>query len=167
MSGLKQSSCGLQRHIRQELKLIPSLGPLYYANVTVAGTSVEAMVDPGSSATIMSFELFRNIGAKAKIPVEALKQPDVALQDYSQRPIPIGACVDLELEWQGKSVTTTVYLRSDLGAQDEPYLLGTNVVIPLGLMVPGGGVEPLGRLVFKGSGQPSGAACTGKEGAGL
>ena len=66
--------------------------------------------------------------------------------------------MDLELEWQGKSVTATVYLHSYLEAQGEPYLLGTNVVIPLGLMVPG---------VFKGSGQPSGAACTGKEGAGL
>ena len=132
-----------------------SLGPLYYANVTVAGTSVEAMVDPGSSATIMSFELFRNIGAKAKIPVEALKRPDVASWDYSQRPIPIGACVDLELEWQGKSVTTTVYLRYDLGAQDEPYLLGTNVVIPLGLMVPGVGVEPCGGdLSLKGVANP-------------
>ena len=121
-----------------------SLGPLYYAKVIVAGTTVEAMVDPGSSATIMSFELFRQIGTTAKIPVDALKQPDVVLRDYSQRPVPIGACVDLELKWQGKSVTTTVYLRSDLGAQGEPFLLGMNVVIPLGLMVPGVGVEPRG-----------------------
>ena len=121
-----------------------SLGPLFYAKVDVAGTSVEAMVDPGSSATIMSFELFRKIGARAKIPVEALRRPDVVLRDYSQRPVPIGACVDLEFEWQGKSVTTTVYLRSDLGTQGEPCLLGTNVVIPLGLMVPGVGVEPRG-----------------------
>ena len=68
----------------------------------------------------------------------------MVLRDYSQRPVPIGACVDLELEWQGKSVTTTVYLRSDLGIQEEPCLLGTNVVIPLGLMVPGVGIEPHG-----------------------
>ena len=71
-----------------------SLGPLFYAKVNVAGTSVEAMVDPGSSATIMSFELFRKIGARAKIPVEALRRPDVVLRDYSQRPVPIWACVD-------------------------------------------------------------------------
>ena len=118
-----------------------SLGPLYYAKVIVAGTPSEAMVDPGSSATIMSFELFRQIGMKAKIPVEALKRPDVVLRDYSKRPVPIGACVDLEL---GKSVTTTVYLRSDLGTQGEPFLLGTNVLIPFGLMVSGVGVAPLG-----------------------
>ena len=99
-----------------------SHGPLFYAKVTVTSTSVEAMVDPGSSVTIMSFELFRKIGARAKVPVEALKQPDVVLRDYSQRPVPIGACVDLELEWQGKSVTTMVYLRSDLGILRENHV---------------------------------------------
>ena len=73
----------------------------------------------GSSATNMSFELFRKIGTKTKIPVEAVKRPDATLRDYNQRPIPIGACIDLELEWQGKSVNTTVYLRSDLGTHNE------------------------------------------------
>ena len=51
-------------------------------------------------------ELFQNVGERAQIPVEALKVPDVVLRDYSLRPIPIGACVELELEWQGRSVTT-------------------------------------------------------------
>ena len=89
-------------------------------------------------------ELFQNVGERAQIPVEALKVPDVVLCDYSLRPIPIGACVELELEWQGRSVTTTVHLRSDVGDRGEPCLLGTNVVIPLGLMVPDSGVEPRG-----------------------
>ena len=39
-----------------------SLGPLYYATVTVSGTPVQGMVDPSSSATITSFDLFRTIG---------------------------------------------------------------------------------------------------------
>ena len=39
-----------------------SLGPLYYATVTVGGTPVDGMVDTGSSATIMSFNLFKKIG---------------------------------------------------------------------------------------------------------
>ena len=83
------------------------------------------MVDPESSTTIMLFKLFQKIETKAKIPVEAMKQPNVVMRDYSQRPIYIGACVNLELEWHGKSVTTMVYLRSDLGTQGEPCLLGT------------------------------------------
>ena len=50
----------------------------------------------------------------------------------------------MTFEWGGKSVASTVFLRSDLGVRGEPCLLGTNVVIPLGLMVPGPGVGPWG-----------------------
>ena len=35
-------------------------------------------------------------------------------------------------------------MRSDKGGGGEPCLLGTNVVIPLGLMIPAPGVEPRG-----------------------
>ena len=117
-----------------------ALGPLFYATVSIAGTSVESLVDPGSSATIMSFELFKKIGAKAGIPREALQKPNITLRDYSRRPIPIFAKVDLEFSYQDKQIITAVYLRSDQGTAGEPCLLGTNVVIPLGLMVPGPGV---------------------------
>ena len=74
-----------------------ALGPLYYVTVSIAGEPVEAM---GSSATILSFELFKRIGKKANIP----DAPDVVLRDYSQRPIPVGAKVDLEISYNGKSV---------------------------------------------------------------
>ncbi len=42
-----------------------SLGPLYYAQVVVEGTPFDAMVDTGSSASIMSFDLFQKVGLKA------------------------------------------------------------------------------------------------------
>ena len=116
-----------------------SLGSLYYAAVKVAGVTVEAMVDPGSSATIMSFKLFKQVGQQAGVPREALNPPDLVLHDYSQRPIPIGARVEVTFEWQGRSVEMTVYLHSDLGVGGEPCLL--IVVIPLGLMTPALGVE--------------------------
>ena len=119
-----------------------ALGPLYYATVSIAGSSVDALVDPGSSATIMSFDLFRMVGKGAGIPREAMRKPEITLRDYSRRPIPIFAVVDLEFEWQGNQFTAPVYLKSDQGPKGEPCLLGTNVVIPLGLMVPGPGVRP-------------------------
>ena len=119
-----------------------ALGPLYYATVSIAGSSVDALVDPGSSATIMSFDLFRMVGKGAGIPREAMRKPEITLRDYSRRPIPIFAVVDLEFEWQGNQLTAPVYLKSDQGPKGEPCLLGTNVVIPLGLMVPGPGVRP-------------------------
>ena len=48
------------------------VGPLYYCNESIVGESVEVVVDTGSSATILSFDLFKQIGKKAKIPVSAL-----------------------------------------------------------------------------------------------
>ncbi len=44
-----------------------ALGPLWYATVQIAGTPVAALVDTGSSTTIMSFGLFQKIGTKANI----------------------------------------------------------------------------------------------------
>ena len=70
-----------------------AVGPLYYATVTVHGTAVQALVDPGSFSTIISFQLFCKIGQAAHIPASALQKPDILLRDYSQRPITVGACV--------------------------------------------------------------------------
>ena len=93
--------------------------------MSVSGTPVEALIDPGSSASIMSFDLFQKVGRRAGIPRSALKRPDVVLRDYSQRPIPIGAQVELEFEWGGKAITVPVYLRSDQGIKGgEHCLLG-------------------------------------------
>ena len=86
------------------------MGPLYYATVTVQGTAVQALVDPGFSATIMSFQLFRKIGQAAHIPASALQKPDILLKDYSERPITVGACVHLTISFQDLSVTAPVYL---------------------------------------------------------
>lgn len=58
------------------------MGPLYCATVTVQGTAVHALVDPGSSATIISFQLFCKIGQAAHIPASALQKPDILLRDY-------------------------------------------------------------------------------------
>ena len=90
-----------------------ALGPLYCVTVMIAGTPVEGLVDPGLLATILSFDLFREIRRKVSIPCEALTLPEVTLHDYSRRPIPIFAVVDLEFCLQGRSVTVPVYLRSD------------------------------------------------------
>ena len=73
-----------------------SLGPFYYTTINIAGSPVEAMVDPESSSTIISFGLFRRIGREAGIPTDAMQPPDMVLRDYSQRPIPIGAKVDMK-----------------------------------------------------------------------
>lgn len=98
-----------------------SAGALYYCEVKIKGKPVDALVDTGSAATVLSFDAFKALGSKAKIPVSALSHPDVTLRDYSQRPIPIGAMVNLEIEYQGKSVVAPVYLMSNNTANSDPF----------------------------------------------
>ena len=125
-----------------------ALGPLYYATISVSGSPVEALVDPGSSASIMSTELLKQIGPKAGISKDDLRPPDIVLRNYSRNQITISGRVDLEFTWRGKNVKSPVYVRSDK-QEGEPLLLGTNVIVPLGLMEPsrGGGDMGTVRLV--------------------
>ena len=120
-----------------------SVGPLYYADVKVAATPGRALIDTGSPATIMSFKLFKTIGKAANISSNSLLpvDPGFMLKDYNQRTIPIGAKVNLEIGWKDASVTVAVYLAEMYG---EPFLLGTNAVMPLGLMTPDPGVKAIG-----------------------
>ena len=71
----------------------------------------------------------RTSGRKLVSPKEV-----VVLHEDSQQHMPFEAKVNVLLDYQGISVKDAVYLRSNLGAGGEPCLLGTNVVIPLGLM---------------------------------
>ena len=43
-----------------------SVGPLYYCEVEIAGQPVEALIDSGSSATVMTFTLFQRIARDAR-----------------------------------------------------------------------------------------------------
>ena len=61
-----------------------AVGPLYYCQVNVAGEPVEAMVDTGSSATIMSFDLFKKIGKRAGITVQSPTAAGVATLIYGR-----------------------------------------------------------------------------------
>ena len=84
--------------------------------------------------------LFYAVVTVERSPVEAMADP---LQDYNQRPIPIGARTELTCKWKDRTVMTTAYIQSDL-ASGEPCLLGTNVLMPLKLMIPDVGVEVRG-----------------------
>ena len=72
-----------------------AVGSLFYAEVMIENMPVNAMIDIGSLATIISFNLFKKIGRAAKIPRQELQRPDIILRDYNQKPIPIGAKVEL------------------------------------------------------------------------
>ena len=70
---------------------------------------MEALVDPGSSASIMSDDLFKQIGPKAGISAEDLQPSDVVLRNYSQNPITLSGKVNLEFKWQEKTVVSPAF----------------------------------------------------------
>ena len=72
-----------------------------HSNNFCLGTPIETLLNSGSSAMIMSFEMFRKVGQAAGILQDALQLPDITLKDYSRKPILIFEVVVLEFEWQG------------------------------------------------------------------
>ena len=118
-----------------------AVGPLFHGEVNMAGVPVKGLIDTGSGATIISFEIFKKIGKTANIPSSSLYPVDLILRDYNRNPIPMGAQVDMEISWKEKCITVPVHIRSASDPNGEPCLLGSNVAIPLGLMVPGEGIE--------------------------
>ena len=137
-----------------------AVGPTYYAKVKIEGTVVTSMVDPGSSATIISYEKFCEIGKQAGIPAGNLDRPDLVLRDYNQQAIPVGARVNLNFRWKDKTVTAPAYIRAER-CRGEPCLLGTNVVISLGLMIPDPDLEVRGNGFRKERGVSVGVCLVG------
>ena len=89
-----------------------ALGPLYTTE-DIAGTPVNSLVDPGSSATILSFELLHNLNQRSDPPRSTAEV--TTTWDYSRKPILIFAQVKLEFGHQGSRITAPAYLRSDQG----------------------------------------------------
>ena len=96
------------------------------------GIPIRGFVDSGSSATIISYNVFEKIGKAAKIPASELHQTNMILRDYSQCTIPVGTAVNLTVSFQGHSITVPVYIQPVDTSQCESCLPGTNVVISCG-----------------------------------
>ena len=79
-----------------------------------------------------------------------LSKPDVILKDYNHHPILIAAMAEVEIEFQERHLTTTLYIHSDCICGTAPFLLGTNAIIAVGLMT-----VPSNVLACGGSNEPS------------
>ena len=124
------------------------VSPLYYANVKVSGQPVEALLDTGSSASIISFSMFKELGRKAGMTADVLAKPDMVLRDYNHHPIPIAAMAEVEIEFQERHLTTMLYIHSDRIRGTAPFLLGTNAIVPLGLMTVPSNVRACGGSLY-------------------
>ena len=112
-----------------------SVGLLYYCEVELAGQLVEALINSGSSATVMMFSLFQRIARDAQLLVDVLEKPDVILRDYNQHPLRIGAFAKLEVMYKGKRVLAPIYINIDSeNRPTESCILGTNLLFSLGIL---------------------------------
>ena len=56
-----------------------AVGPLFHGEVNMAGIPVQGLVDTGSGAIIISFEMFKKVGKEANILSSSLHPSDLIL----------------------------------------------------------------------------------------
>ena len=110
-----------------------SVGPLYYCEVKIAGQPVEALINSGSSTTVMTFRLLQRNARDAQLSVDVLEKPDVILRNYNQHPLRIEAFTKLEVTYKGKRVLAPIYIDSE-NKPTESCKLGTNLLLSLGIL---------------------------------
>ena len=105
--------------------------PLPFSSVGVEGCLVKAMLDTGSSVTILDEDLFVDIAQKVGVDKASIETPQVCIRDYSGREIPVVACVNLRITAEGRELTEPVYVVRNAKPR---CLLGLNVIQELGLV---------------------------------
>ena len=99
--------------------------------VQVQGVPAAGVIDSGSDITIMGAELFAKVAVTARLHKRDLKKADRIPRMYDQRTFSLDGWLDLDIEFDGKSLNTPVYLRKE--AQDQ-LLLSEGVSRQLGII---------------------------------
>ena len=100
------------------------------AKVEIQGVPAYGVVDSGADITIIGGELFKRVAATAKLRKKDFKKPDRIPHTYDRRPFQLHGRMDLEIVFDGKVITTPVYIKMDA---QEP-LLFEGVCRQLGLV---------------------------------
>ena len=108
-----------------------SSNSLPYSRICVEGCLANAMLDTGSSVSIMDEELFVQIARTAALDKSSVKPPPVLLRNFGDGEIHVTSCVPLRLVAEGKAVTEQVYLVPN---SRPACLLGITAVKELGLV---------------------------------
>ena len=109
-----------------------STAPLHYAKVQINGIEVEGMVDSGSTATIVSFELLKDIQANLTEQFK-LQLPNTTLYSFGGQPVKTAAQVMATISFNGSSIEVPIFVQRP-GESNRQCLLGNNVIIPLGIV---------------------------------
>ena len=99
--------------------------------VQVQGVPAVGVIDSGSDLTITGAELFAKVAVTARLHKRDFKKADKVPRTYDQRTLSLDGRLDLDIEFDGKSLNTPVYVRKE--AQDQ-LLLSEDVSRQLGII---------------------------------
>lgn len=89
------------------------------------------VLDSGTDITIMGGKLFQKVATAARLKKRDLKKPDKTPRNYDQSPFTLDGCMDLDVTFDGKTMTTPVYIKCDA---HEQLLLSEGVCRQLGML---------------------------------
>ena len=81
--------------------------------VVLEGVPTVGVVDSGSDITIMGKDLLRHVAAAAKLGRSSLKKVDKVPKTYDGQPFTLHGRVDLNINFEGNTMRTPVYIKFD------------------------------------------------------
>ena len=83
------------------------------AKVIVGGVPLWGIVDSGADITIMGSSAFKQVASVAKLKKRDFKNLDKVLRNYDRQPFHVDGKIDIDIEFQGKTMKTPVYIKMD------------------------------------------------------
>jgi len=120
--------------------------------VLIQGVPAYGIIDTAADITIIGGQLFRKVVSVAHLKKKHLKPPDKTPRNYDQRPFRLDGRMELNIAFDDKEMTTSVYIKLDAADQ---LLLSEGVCRLLGIVsyhsdveIWRGGKQPSRRLLF-------------------
>ena len=83
------------------------------AMVVVGGVPLYGIVDSGVDIMIMRGTAFKQVATVAKLRKRDFKPPDKIPKNYDLKPFYVDGMIDVDIEFQGKTIKTPVYIKMD------------------------------------------------------
>ena len=110
------------------------------AKVLLQRVPAVGIIDSGADITIVGSKLFRKVATVAWLKKRDFYKPDKSPRTYDQNPFSLDGRMNLDITFDGKTMTTAVYVKMD--AYDE-LLLSEGVCRQLGILSYHEEVQPL------------------------
>ena len=101
------------------------------ARVDNHGVPADGIVDTAADITIMGGKLFALVASTARLKKRNFRKPDKVPRNYDGREFWLDGCMEMDITFQDKTLTTTVYIKMD--AIDQ-LLLSEGVCRQLGIV---------------------------------